>query len=72
MQYVTLGGDEPMYVYLNEGSNQLSLAANVGTYGSIVQRVNVLIQEFRLFYREVAYWFKPRYLCRLLTIKICT
>lgn len=53
LQYVTLGGDEPMYVYLNEGKNQLSLAANIGTYGSIVQRVNVLIQEFRSFYREV-------------------
>lgn len=53
LKYVTVGGKEAMYVYLEEGINTISLAANIGTYGPIVQRVNVLIQEFRSFYREV-------------------
>ncbi len=53
LRYVTVGGKDAMYVYLDEGLNTISLSANIGTYGPIVQRVNVLIQEFRSFYREV-------------------
>lgn len=53
LQYVTVGQGDVMYVYLETGRNELTLTANIGQYGSIVQRVNVLISEFRLFYREV-------------------
>lgn len=54
LQYVTLGTKKnPQYVYLEAGKNTLSLQANIGTYGEIVQRVNVLIQNLRSFYREV-------------------
>jgi ABC-type glycerol-3-phosphate transport system substrate-binding protein len=54
LQYVTLGNQKsPMYVYLVAGQNEITLQANIGTYGDIVQRVNVLIQSFRTFYREV-------------------
>lgn len=53
LQYVSLGNGEPMYVYLEEGVNEISLTSTIGNYGPIVQRVNVLIKEFRAFYREV-------------------
>ena len=54
LQYVTLGGKKtPTYVFLEAGDNLITLQANIGTYGDIVQRVNVLIQSFRTFYREV-------------------
>lgn len=54
LQYVTLGGKKtPQYVYLEAGDNTITLQANIGTYGEIVQRVNTLIQAFRTFYREV-------------------
>ena len=53
LQYVTLGGKTPQYIYLEAGTNSITLQASIGEYGQIVQRVNVLIQSFRSFYREV-------------------
>lgn len=53
LKYVTLGGKTPTYVYLEQGINEITLQANIGTYGEIVQRVNILIQELRSFYRAV-------------------
>src|SRR5690554_724971 len=53
LQYVTFGKEEPMYIYLDEGVNEIKLQANVGIYGSLVKDVNQVIYELRSIYRDV-------------------
>lgn len=54
LQNVVIGdNDGKYYIHLKEGVNTISLTSTIGTYGEIVNRVNVQIKKLRALYREI-------------------
>lgn len=54
LQNVILGNkDEKYLIHLNKGINTISLTTTIGTYGEIVNRVNVEVKKLRTLYREI-------------------
>lgn len=53
LQYVTIGKENNLRIYLEAGENEISLQSTIGVYGSIVNKVNSDIQSLRSLYREI-------------------
>ncbi len=54
LQNFVLGNKNEKYlIHLNEGVNTISLTTTIGTYGEIVNRVNIEVKKLRTLYREV-------------------
>ncbi len=53
-QNVTLGTEEEaFYFHLQEGVNEIRLAATVGQYGHMVEDIQTVIQDLNTLYREI-------------------
>lgn len=50
---MALGGEEPMYIYLTEGSHTLRLEAVYGDFASVCQEIQELVDELNVMYRQI-------------------
>jgi len=53
LQNVVLGEEDEYLIYFEEGFNTISLTTTIGTYGDIVNSVNLDVKKLRNLYREI-------------------